>query len=251
MIPEVNDRVAIVTGASRGLGRTMAAFLAGEGFAVVVASRTEDVLESLADEIHSAGGCALAVACDIALERDVQRVVERTMTEFGRVDVLVNNSGVVDSSPLLDQEPAAWDRVMNTNVRGTYLATRAVGRHMVAQNAGKIVNIASNFALMGIRNHAAYAASKAAVIAFTRSMAVEWAHHNIQVNAIAPGYFETDMTAALQLDPAAKTAVLQKIPARRMGEPEELLSWLRLLVGPESDFMTGSTIVIDGGQSAR
>jgi 2-deoxy-D-gluconate 3-dehydrogenase len=141
--------------------------------------------------------------------------------------------------------------VIATNLRGTYLATKAAGRHMVAQSRGKVVNIASNFALQGVAGHAAYSASKAGVIGFTRSMAIEWARHNVQVNAIAPGYFATPLNAELRADAEALAKVVRAVPARRMGEADELKPWLLLLAGPASDFMTGEVVVIDGGQSVR
>jgi NAD(P)-dependent dehydrogenase (short-subunit alcohol dehydrogenase family) len=148
---------------------------------------------------------------------------------FGRVDILVNNSGVLVSSPLLDTEPDEWSRVITTNLGGAYLMTRAVGRHLVAQRAGKVINIASNFGLMGVANHAAYAASKAGLIAFTKCMAVEWARYNVQVNALAPGYFATEFNAAMRADQVLTDKVVRAIPARRMGEPRELAPWTLLL----------------------
>lgn len=244
-------RTAVVTGAGRGLGRAMAVALAGAGADVVLAARSKDQLEEVAAEVERLGRRALAVPTDVTDATAVQHLVDTTVAELGGLDVLVNNSGVIDSTPLLDQDPAVWDRVMGTNVRGTYLATRAAGAHMVAQGSGKVVNIASNFAFTGVANHAAYCASKAAVVAFTRAMAVEWARHGIQVNALAPGYFATDMNAALRADPDALAKVLRAVPARRMGEAHELSAWLVLLAGPASDFMTGETIVVDGGQTAR
>ena len=244
-------KVAVVTGAGRGLGRAMALALAGAGADVAMAARSKDQLESVAAEIEGTGRRALVVPTDVTDPAAVQRLVDTTVAELGGLDVLVNNSGVIDSAPLLEQDPADWDRVLDTNVRGTYLATRAAGAHMVAQGSGKVVNIASNFAFKGVPGHAAYCASKAAVVAFTRAMGVEWARYGVQVNALAPGYFATDMNADLRADEGALSRVLRAVPARRMGEAHELAPWLLLLAGPASDFMTGEVVVVDGGQTAR
>lgn len=248
---DLKGKVAIVTGAGRGLGRAMAQGLIDAGAVVTVASRTSAELDSFVDAVTTAGGRALAWPTDITDEASVARLVEATVETFGRVDILVNNSGIVATTPLVDQSADEWDRVVATNLRGTFLATRAVGRHLVAQRSGKVINIASNFALQGVANHAAYSASKAGVIAFTRSMAIEWARDNIQVNAIAPGYFATPLNADMRADADLTAKVVRAIPARRMGEPEELVSWLLLLASSASDFMTGEVIVIDGGQSVR
>jgi 2-deoxy-D-gluconate 3-dehydrogenase len=247
----LRGKVAIVTGAGRGLGRAMALALAGAGADVAVAARSEDQLDDVAARIGQLGRRAVAVPTDVTDAVAVQHLVDTTIATLGGLDVLVNNSGVIDSTPLLEQDPAVWDRVLDTNLRGTYLATRAAGAHLVAQGSGKVVNIASNFALKGIPDHAAYCTSKAAVVAFTRAMAVEWAPAGVQVNALAPGYFATDLNADLRADPDALARVLRAVPARRMGEAEELSSWLVALAGPASDFMTGQTIVVDGGQTAR
>jgi 2-deoxy-D-gluconate 3-dehydrogenase len=247
----LDGKVAIVTGAGRGLGRAIAEALSASGADVVIASRTAVQLDSVASRIEAAGRRALAVPTDITDPAAVDELVNRTIEVFGRVDILVNNSGVLASTPLLDQEPDEWDRVIDTNLRGVYLMTRAVGRHLVAQRSGKIINIASNFARMGIANHAAYSVSKAGIIQFTKCMAIEWARHNVQVNAVAPGYFATELNAAMRADQATTDKVLRAIPARRMGEAGELAPWILLLAGSASDFMTGETVVIDGGQSAH
>ncbi|WKN61044.1 3-oxoacyl-ACP reductase family protein (plasmid) [Rhodococcus opacus] len=247
----LEGKVAIVTGAGRGLGRSMAHALVEAGAAVTVAARTGTELDSFVEEVKAAGGQALACPTDITDEASVERTVEATVETFGRVDILVNNSGIVASTPLVEQSAEEWDRVVATNLRGTYLATKAVGRHLLAQKSGKVVNIASNFALQGVANHAAYSASKAGVIAFTRSMAIEWARYGIQVNAIAPGYFATALNAEMRDDADALASVVRAIPARRLGEPDELKPWLLLLAGGDSNFMTGEVIVIDGGQSVR
>lgn len=251
MTMDLTGKVALVTGGGRGLGRAMALALARAGASVVVSGRSAGPLEAVAAEIEAGGGRAKATTCDVTDEADVRRLVQTAVEAFGRVDVVVNNSGVVETTTLVDQEADSWDRVVDTNLRGVYLVTRAAGVHLVAQKSGKVINIASNFGLMGVSHHAAYSASKAAVVAFTRSMAVEWARHNIQVNAIAPGYFSTDINAELREDDGATEAVLKRIPARRMGRPEEISPWVLLLASEASDFMTGETLVIDGGQSVQ
>lgn len=247
----LQGKVAIVTGAGRGLGRAMAEALAEAGARVTVAARTATELDAFVDEQEDAGREALACPTDITDAVAVERMAETTVERFGQVDILVNNSGIVATRPLLGQEPDEWDRVIATNLRGVYLSTRAVGRHFVAQKSGKVINIASNFALQGVAHHAAYSASKAGVIAFTRSMAIEWARYDIQVNTIAPGYFATDLNAEMRADASATEKVLRAIPARRMGQADEIKPWLLLLAGPESDFMTGEHIVLDGGQTVR
>jgi 2-deoxy-D-gluconate 3-dehydrogenase len=247
----LDGKVAVVTGAGRGLGRAIALALARAGADVAVAGRTRSDLEDVANEVKTAGARALVCPTDITDEAAVQHMIEATVETFGRIDILVNNSGVLSTTPLLDQSADDWDRILDTNLRGTFLATKAAGEHFVAQRSGKVLNVASSFALKGTPHHAAYCSSKAAVMAFTTSMAVEWARHNVQVNAIAPGYFVTDINAEVRASDEVTAKVLKTIPARRMGDPAELAPWVLTLVGPGSDYTTGSIVVIDGGQSIQ
>lgn len=242
-------RVAVVTGAGRGIGRALAKALAEAGADVVLAARSVDQLQQVGSEVQALGRKVLIQPTDITSAEAVDELAARTMEAFGHVDILVNNSGILATRALLDQEPDEWDAVHATNVRGTYLVTRAIGRHLVEQRSGKVINIASNFAVTGVAMHTAYCSSKAAILAFTRSLATEWARHNVQVNALAPGYFATELNAAARSDPEMYQRILKGVPARRMGEAEELSPWLLQLAGTASDFMTGSVIVIDGGQS--
>jgi NAD(P)-dependent dehydrogenase (short-subunit alcohol dehydrogenase family) len=239
----------VVTGAGRGIGRALAVDLASHGADVVLAARNADQLREVATEVEALGRRALVQPTDVTDAAAVGALAAGTLDAFGRVDILVNNSGILATRALLDQEPDEWDAVYATNIRGIYLTTRAIGRHLVEQGSGKVINVASNFALTGVANHTAYSSSKAAILAFTRSLAVEWARHNVQVNALAPGYFATELNAAARADPELYQKILRGVPARRMGEPQELAPWLIQLAGPASDFMTGAVIVIDGGQS--
>jgi 2-deoxy-D-gluconate 3-dehydrogenase len=223
--------------------------LAEVGANVVLAARSTEQIASVARQVERVGTKSLAITTDVTKSDDIDAMVEAAITQFGRIDILVNNSGVVSSRELLDTTESEWSRVLDTNLGGVFLATRAVGKHLVAQGSGKVVNIASNFAIRGIARHAAYGASKAAVVAFTKCMAVEWARHNVQVNGLAPGYFSTDLNAAVRGDPAMMERILRAVPARRMGDASELAPWVVLLSSSASDFMTGETIVIDGGQS--
>lgn len=246
----LDGKIAVVTGAGRGIGRCLALALAEAGADVVLAARSADQLDAVAEEIDAVGRCALGVRTDITDEDAVEALAARTIEHFGRVDILVNNSGILATRALLDQPAAEWDAVQATNVRGTFLASKAIGRHLVAQGHGKVVNVASNFAFKGIPLHAAYSSSKAAVVAMTRCLALEWARNNVQVNALAPGYVETGFNAEARADEITYGRIMKGVPARRMARADELRSWLVQLAGPASDFMTGSVVVIDGGQTA-
>src|SRR5215217_1873211 len=241
-------RVAVVTGGGRGLGRAFALALAEAGADVALAARSTEDIERVAAEVKARGRRALAVPTDVAETADVERLVERVL---GDLDILVNNSGVIHSAPLIETPLEEWDRVVATNLRGCFLCMRAAGRHFAARRAGKVINVASNFAFMGVPNYSSYCASKAAVVNLTRAAAIEWAGFGVQVNALAPGYVETDMNAAARGDEEMKARILRQIPARRMARPEELGPLVVYLASSASDFMTGETLVFDGGQVAK
>ena len=244
-------RVALVTGASRGIGRSVALALAGAGADVAVAARTVEDLKLVADEIQDVGRRALPVHLDVTDAGSADDAVAAVVRDLGRLDVLVNNAGIVQTAAALETTDADWDRVLATNLRGVFLCSRAAGRVLTAQRSGKVVNMASNFGIVATPGHAAYCASKAAILQLTRVLALEWAPFNVQVNAIAPGYVSTDLNAGMRADPDLTERVVRRIPAGRMAEPDEIGPLAVLLASPASDFMTGSTVVIDGGHAAR
>jgi NAD(P)-dependent dehydrogenase (short-subunit alcohol dehydrogenase family) len=244
-------RRAVVTGASRGIGRALAVALAGGGADVALVGRDVPSLEATGELIAALGARSEVIVADVTDANQVERLVERALAGLGGIDILVNCSGVLSSTSLLETSEAEWDWVMGTNAKGSFLVTRAVGAHLVAQGSGKVINVASNFAFKGVANHAAYCASKAAIVALTRCAAIEWARYNIQVNALAPGYVATDLNADARDDPELAERITRTVPARRFGRAEELGDWVVLLASSASDYMTGETIVVDGGLLAR
>jgi len=246
----LDGKVAVVTGAGRGIGRALALALAQAGADLVLAARSADQLDLVAKEVRAEGCRAEVVPTDVTDEASVDNLAARSVEAFGHLDILVNNSGILATRALLDSETQEWDRLYAVNVRGTYLVTRAVGRHLVAQGHGKVICVGSNFALKGVPLHTAYCSTKAAVVSFSKALAQEWARHNVQVNVLAPGYVETDFNAEARADAQVYERILKGVPARRMARAEELGSWIVQLAGPASDFMTGSVVLIDGGQNA-
>lgn len=239
----LDGQVAVVTGGSRGIGRVIAQRLAADGARVVVTARTADGAEACAAELPGDGH--LGAACDVAEREPVDALVKRVESELGRIDVLVNNAGVTADNILVRLGDDDWDRVLNTNLRGAFLMTRAVARGMMKRRSGRIINITSIVGLTGNRGQVNYAASKAGLVGLTKSVAKELASRNVLCNAVAPGFIETDMTS--DLTDAAREGLQQQIALGRLGSPEDVAGVVSFLAGPDATYITGQVLVVDGG----
>jgi NAD(P)-dependent dehydrogenase (short-subunit alcohol dehydrogenase family) len=246
----LQGKTALVTGASSGLGRRFALVLARAGARVALAARRSEKLAELAEEIAAFDGRAIPIRLDVTDPASVRTAVEEAETELGPIDILINNSGISVQKRLADVTPADYDQVMDTNAKGAFFVAQEVGKRMIARGAkGRIVNIASVAGLRPISQLAVYAMSKAAVVQMTRAMALEWGRHGININALCPGYIETEINRDYWTTDAGKKLV-GMLPRRRIGQPEQLDGILLLLVGPDSDFINGAIIPVDDGQSA-
>lgn len=247
---KLNGKVAVVTGASRGLGQAMAIGLAeaGADVALVASSSTDDT----AKKIRALGRNACSIQANLLDPKIVPHIVETAVKELGGIDILVNNAGTIRRAPLLEFSEKDWDEVIQINQKSLFFLSQAVARQMVKQaRGGKIINIASMLSFQGGIRVPSYTASKSAVMGLTRIMANEWAAHGINVNAIAPGYMETDNTAALRADPKRNSEILARIPAARWGKPEDLQGAAVFLASAASDYMQGYTVAVDGGWLSR
>ncbi len=248
---KLEGQVAIVTGASKGLGQAMAQGLAEAGANLALCSRHQDEMETVAQEIRAATGRkVLALEIDVTDRSQVETLVERTLAEFGRIDILVNNAGINRRVPLLELDDATWQEVLDINLTGPMYACRAVGPHMIERRYGRIINVASTLALVSIPNRTPYAASKAGLALFTKTIALEWGPYGITANALCPGPFDTALNAPIKNDPVANRQFLEKIPLGRWGDPRELACAVVFLASPASSFMTGSLVLVDGGWTA-
>lgn len=245
-------QIALITGASRGIGRAIALAYAAAGAEVALVSRSVEALAQVVSEIQQGGGRAGAEPGDVSRQEDIDRIVQHVMGSHGRVDVLVNCAGI---SPIytrtmkitLDQ----WQTILDTNLTGTFLMCQAVGRYMLAAQKGSVINITSMGARVGLPRLSAYCASKAGVEALTRVLALEWAEYGVRVNAIAPGYVNTEMTAGFKEKPQLYEQVLAHTPMRRLADPQEIAGAAIFLASEAASFMTGQTIVVDGGWMAE
>lgn len=242
---DLNGQVAIVTGASRGLGRAIAIALAAAGARVACIARDTAKLAETVALIENTAGSAEAFAVDVTKGEDVQKLIDDIAANLGRIDILVNNAGITKDSLLLSMSDDKWDDVINTNLRSAFLFTRGVMRTMMGQRYGRIINISSVSGIMGNPGQANYSASKAGLIGFTATVAKEMAKRNITVNAVAPGFIESDMTAAM--GPAVQDEVKKRVPAQRLGKPEEIADTVLFLAAPGSGYITGHCLTIDGG----
>ncbi|QCR31765.1 3-oxoacyl-[acyl-carrier-protein] reductase [Lysinibacillus sp. SGAir0095] len=243
---KLDGKTAVVTGASRGIGRAIALQLAVEGANVVVNfSGSEQKAIEVVKEIQNLGSNAIAVQANISDSESVQELMNAAMEQFGSIDILVNNAGITRDNLLMRMKEDEWDDVINTNLKGVFLCTKAVTRQMMKQRAGRIINISSIVGVMGNAGQANYVAAKAGVIGLTKTTARELASRNILVNAIAPGFITTEMTDTLPED--VKSSMLSQIPLAKLGNPEDIAKAVVFLASDDASYMTGQTLHIDGG----
>ncbi|HSB72717.1 MAG TPA: glucose 1-dehydrogenase [Candidatus Methylomirabilis sp.] len=247
---DLSGQVALVTGASRGFGRSIARALAEAGTDLVLTSRRLQDVEGVAGELTATGRKVVPLQADVTRGEDVEEVVGRALAILGKIDILVNNAGINIRRPALDLTESDWDQTLETNLKGCFRVAKAVGRHMMSRQTGRIVNIASMMASVTLPERAAYGASKAGLVQLTRTLAVEWAPYNVRVNAICPGPFLTELNRPILDDPEKVKFFTDRMPMKRFGRPEELHGAVIFLASEASSFITGTTIYIDGGWTA-
>ena len=248
---DLSGRVAVVTGGNGGIGRGIALGLAQAGAAIAVLARNEEKNQSVLSELQSLGVAALALKVDVSARGELQPALKKVEDKLDPVSILVNNAGITVLAGVLDQTPEDWDKVIETNLNACFLLSKFAAQSMVKQRQGKIINIASMYSLFGSGVVPSYSAAKGALVQLTKSMAIELAPHNIQVNAIAPGWFETDLTASVKTKPSVYELIMARTPAGRWGNPDECAGAAVFLASRASDFVTGATICVDGGYSIR
>jgi gluconate 5-dehydrogenase len=249
---DLSGKVALVTGATRGIGNGIAQALAGRGADLIVTSRSQEDCDAAAAELGGIGCRVLGRACSVTDGAGIESLVGEIVDTFGRIDILVNNAGTASRKPAEELTEEDWDRVIDVDLKGVFLTSIAVGRRMIAQSSGKMVNIASMLGLVGDRQLLPYCVAKGGVIQMTRALAVEWAKYNIRVNALCPGYVMTAMNErTLTTDEAVLRYILNRTPMGRLGTINELTSAVEFLASDASSYMTGQVLVIDGGWTAQ
>jgi NAD(P)-dependent dehydrogenase (short-subunit alcohol dehydrogenase family) len=248
---DIGGQVALVTGASRGIGHDLVLALAAAGARVAAGGRALGDVEAVVAEARDAGGDAAGIGIDLTDRGSIEGAVEETVERFGRLDILVNNAGLGTNHDALDATEEEWDELFAVNVRGLFFASQSAGRRMVEQGHGRIVNMASQAGLVGIPRHAAYSASKGAVIALTRVLALEWATFGVTVNAVAPTFIRTPGTAERLDQPGFLADVVERIPVGRVGTTTDVAGAVLYLASPAASLVTGTVLVVDGGWTAR
>ncbi len=247
---DLKNKVAIVTGARRGMGRTHALTLAKAGAKVIVSDISLEGCEKVVKEIKKDGGEGLALKCDVTKKQEIEQMVKKTVEKWGKIDILVNNAGIVEFKPFLELTEQDWDKTLDINLKGYFLCAQAAAKEMAKKKSGVIVNIAS-VAMgqqgIGFPNIVHYCASKGGIVGMTEALALEMAAYNIRVNAIAPGMIDTPMVDPVMKDPQQKKGILARVPMHRMADPQEVSNLVLFLVSDGSSYMTGSTVVVDGG----
>jgi len=245
---EFEGKTAVVTGAGRGgrgIGRSIALELAGGGANIVIADYIEEAAQSVADEVKAAGGEAVAVKANVAVPEDAENVIKTAVDKFGSVDILVNNAGITRDNLILRMSEEEWDAVLDVNLKGAFLCTKAAAKYMLRQRSGKIVNVASVMGIVGNPGQANYSASKGGLIALTKTTARELGSRGINVNAVAPGFIQTVMTE--EMPEQAKKDIESRIPLEKLGTPDDVAKVVRFLCSEAADYITGQVINIDGG----
>ncbi len=248
---DLKDQVALVTGASKGIGYDLARAVAHAGARVAVAARDTEALQQLVRQIEAEGGEAYAVALDMRRVESIQAAVQQTVQHFGRLDILVNNAGLGFNHDAVDVTEADWDEMMDVNLKGLFFMCQAAGKQMIAQNYGRIINMSSQAGQVGILRHAVYCASKGGVNQLTRVLALEWAPHNITVNAVAPTFIRTPGTAERLDSPEFLADVLSRLPIGHVGDTMDVAGAVIYLASPAADMVTGTVLLVDGGWTAH
>ncbi|ARD49751.1 2-deoxy-D-gluconate 3-dehydrogenase [Sporosarcina sp. P33] len=246
----LTDKVAIVTGASKGIGREIALALAKCGADVALIARGEKELIEVSKEIEELGRKSLVVPLDLMNIEEIDEKVELIQKHFGKIDILINNAGLNIAKPALEVTEEDWDLVLDINLKSVFFISKAVGKHMIPNKQGKIINMSSQMAFVGFYKRAAYSSSKGGITQMTKALSIEWAEHNVNVNAIAPTFIKTPMTESMFEEEGFQEEVLNRIPLKRLGKVEDILGAVIYLASPSSNLVTGHTLVVDGGWTA-